>query len=147
AIEAMTDHPISQRVQENLMRLWDDIRDSLELALERRADGKLETLEKTLNERMLKEQDNIESILRELEKTIQNELKTDIYQLELPGFSDNEMDQVRRNVSALRARLDQIPDEIERERASIALRYADPQPRLFPVAVTFLVPERMNSPH
>lgn len=144
ATEAMTNNPATPKVQENLMELWESIRDGLELALERRAEGKRETLEKTLSERMTKEQENIETILRELEKTIQNELKTDIYQLELPGFSDNEMDQVRRNVSALRARLEQIPNEIERERASIAMRYADPQPRLFPVAVTFLIPEHMN---
>lgn len=147
AVEEMTDESATPKVQEILMGLWDDIRDGLELALERRGEGKLETLEKTLDERMAKEQENIETILRELERTIQNELKTDIYQLELPGFSDNEMDQVRRNVSALRARLEQIPNEIDREKASIALRYEDPQPRLFPVAVTFLVPERMNSQH
>ncbi len=144
ATEAMTNHPATPKVQENLMELWEGIRDGLELALERRAEGKQETLEKTLNERMTKEQENIETILRELERTIQNELKTDIYQLELPGFSDNEMDQVRRNVSALRARLEQIPNEIEHEQASIAMRFADPQPRLFPVAVTFLIPENMN---
>lgn len=143
-LEAMTDHPVVSEVQKKLMELWDGIHNGLGLALERRAEGKLETLEKTLNERMAKEQENIESILLELARTIRNELKTDIYQLELPGFSDNERDQVRRNESALRARLEQIPAEIEREQASIAGRYTEPQPRLFPVAVTFLIPEHMN---
>jgi hypothetical protein len=38
--------------------------------------------------------------------------------------------------------LKEIPSEIERETAAIKARYADPQPRMFPVAVTFLVPER-----
>ena len=37
----------------------------------------------------------------------------------------------------------QIPGEIEKETAAIKARFADPQPRMFPVAVTFLVPERM----
>jgi hypothetical protein len=31
---------------------------------------------------------------------------------------------------------------MEKEIESVNKRYADPQPRLFPVAVTFLVPEK-----
>jgi hypothetical protein len=34
-----------------------------------------------------------------------------------------------------------LPAELARETEAIRRRYADPQPRLFPVAVTFLVPE------
>jgi hypothetical protein len=40
------------------------------------------------------------------------------------------------------AHLTQISEEIELEVAVIRKRYADPQPRMFPVAVTFLVPEK-----
>jgi hypothetical protein len=46
-------------------------------------------------------------------------------------------------MSALTERAEQIDAEIEQERANIRRRFADPQPRLFPVAVTYLVPERM----
>jgi len=46
-------------------------------------------------------------------------------------------------MNALRARVQEIPDEIQRETAAIKSRFADPQPRMFPVAVTFLVPERL----
>ena len=109
------------------------------------SDEQLTQLQNTLQERQGKEQENIEAILRELERTIREELKVPMYeQLELPGFTDNEYDQVKRNVSALKARLQEIPDEIEREKEAIAHRYAEPQSRLFPVAVTFLIPERMN---
>ena len=41
------------------------------------------------------------------------------------------------------ARLAEIPAEIEAEQAVIQARYADPQPRLFPVALAFLVPEKL----
>ena len=58
-------------------------------------------------------------------------------------FSSSEREQYNRNVAALQARLAQIPVEIEQETAAIRARYAAPQPRLFPVAVTFLVPERL----
>jgi hypothetical protein len=46
-------------------------------------------------------------------------------------------------MSALADRVEQIDTEIEQEQAAIRKRYADPQPRLFPVAVTYLVPEHM----
>ncbi len=35
--------------------------------------------------------------------------------------------------------------ELEKEIESVDKRYADPQPRLFPVAVTFLVPEKFSA--
>ena len=62
-------------------------------------------------------------------------------QLEL--FTTPEREQFERNRHALEARADQIPGEIERETAAIRDRYRDPRPRLFPVAVTYLVPERI----
>jgi len=45
--------------------------------------------------------------------------------------------------SSLLVRLERISDEIARESAAIRARYADPTPRLFPVAVMFLVPKRL----
>jgi hypothetical protein len=47
-----------------------------------------------------------------------------------------------RRVSALEARLAQIPGETEQEAALIRARYTNPRLRLFPAAVIFLVPER-----
>jgi hypothetical protein len=47
-------------------------------------------------------------------------------------------------LTALRHRLEQIPAEIEQETALVRSRFADPEARLFPVAVTFLVPERLS---
>jgi hypothetical protein len=44
----------------------------------------------------------------------------------------------------LQARVNQIPGEIEQETAAIRARYADPQPRLFPVSVMFVVPEGLS---
>ncbi len=60
-------------------------------------------------------------------------------------FDQNERDQFERNKDFLRARSKAIPVEIDRETAAIKARYADPQPRLFPVAVTYLVSEKMRN--
>ena len=50
---------------------------------------------------------------------------------------------IRRNLAALRRRLKEIPEEIERESAHIRSRFRDPDARLFPVAVTWLIPRRL----
>jgi hypothetical protein len=80
--------------------------------------------------------------LLELKKAIDTELADPEYQ-QLSLFDDLEKDQFERNKDFLRDRSKAIPTEIDRETAAIKSRYADPQPRMFPVAVTFLVPERM----
>lgn len=58
-------------------------------------------------------------------------------------FDDPERDQFERNKDAMRARAQEIPGEIERETEAIKARFANPQARIFPVAVTFLVPEKL----
>ena len=99
-------------------------------------------LEKRLQERAEKESKDIESILLELKRAIESELHEPEYrQMEL--FSDPEKDQFERNKDFLRNRVTQIPQEIKRETEAIRERYLDPQARMFPVAVTFLVPQNM----
>jgi hypothetical protein len=54
-----------------------------------------------------------------------------------------EREQLELNMQSLRARLQQIPAEIERETTNLRDRYRNPTPRLFPVTVTFLVPKKI----
>jgi hypothetical protein len=75
-----------------------------------------------------------------LERAIQDELTEPEYVQLL--FSRPEHEQHTCKVTALEARLAQIPGETEQEAARICARYTNPRPRLFPAAVTFLVPER-----
>ena len=100
------------------------------------------SLSNLLADREQKEVADITAVLAELVQAIEGELAGPEYvQLEL--FTTSERDQYRRNVAALETRRAQLPVEIERETTQIRARYADPQPRLFPVAVMFLVPERL----
>ncbi len=98
-------------------------------------------LGRQLEERAEKEAADTRAILEELESSIWAELEDEPAQLEL--FSTPERDQFERNKGALWARLESIPEEIERETEAIRARYADPTPRLFPVAVTYLIPEKI----
>jgi len=87
--------------------------------------------------------EGIETVLNELATAIRAELDDPLYR-QLSLFSEFERDRLSFNAEALAARLQRIPDEIVAEQEAIRSRYADPEPRLFPVAVTFLVPERLT---
>ena len=99
-------------------------------------------MQKKLAERATKEANDIRAILTELKRAIEEELGQP-GPVQLTLFDDPERDQFERNKLALQGRLKEIPGEIERETEAVKARYADPQPRMFSVAVTFLVPERM----
>ena len=81
------------------------------------------------------------AILGELRASIRAQLNETNPQLEL--FSIPEKEQFERDRGALEHRLAELPGEMEREAEHIQARYASPSPRLFPVAVTYLVPERL----
>lgn len=101
------------------------------------------SLSRLLADRADKEVADITAILKDLERAIRAELaELEYVQLEL--FSSSEREQYSRNLTALQARLAQIPGEIEQETHNIRKRFAVPQPWLFPVAVTFLVPARLG---
>ena len=137
------DEEPSEAIQKKLLDLWPKNADSLRQALEARMKDRTDGLQKALAERAEKEANDITTILTELKKTIQDELDTASEELQLQLFTTPEKDQFDRNADALRARIRAIPGEIEKETEAIKARFADPQPRMFPVAVTYLVPARL----
>ena len=117
--------------------------DALMAAVEARSRDRLKFLENTLDRRMKSEIADVRTVLDELEASIRKELKSDRQggQLYLPGFSPEEMAQVKKDVHALEARLARIPEERKEEKTAIEKHYANPVDRTFPVAVVFLVPQ------
>ena len=119
--------------------------DALAAALQARARDRARQLSATLAGRAREEREHVEATLSELAATIRREaLGEHGDQLQL--ITGLELDagdrrQVERDVQSLRARLDAIPGEIAAEQDAIARRYAEPTHRLFPAAVTLLVPE------
>jgi hypothetical protein len=142
ALAAATSREPSPAVKDDLARLWLDLASSAQSALEARGEERAQSLQRQLDERQEKEIGDITRVLEELARSIQAELAAadKPQQLRLNLFNETERDQYRRNVEALRARLNRIPTELEQETSGIRARYADPQARLFPVAVVFLVP-------
>ena len=111
-------------------------------AVEARSRDRLRDLEHTIQLRKESEIADIIRILDDLDANIRKELKEpSVVQLTFDFFTEDEKLQLKKDINALRNRLNRIPEEKEREKATIEKHYADPQARTFPVAVIFLVPQ------
>ena len=143
ALAGATGKEPSAKVRQTLLALYPKLAPALAQALQTRTQDRTAGLQKKLAERADKEAADIRAILTELKRSIEKELGDPEYAQPTLFDTQEERSQYERNKLALQARIKEIPVEIERETAAIKARYADPQPRMFPVAVTFLVPERM----
>lgn len=141
-LDAATNVEPGIELKQRLIDFAPTIAPSLLAALEARAKERTESLQKQLEARREQEVSNITLVMNELKRAIENELdEPTVKQLELPTLE--ERDQRRADLDALRHRLAQIPLELENEVKALTARYANVQARLFPVAVTFLVPASM----
>jgi hypothetical protein len=125
-----------------MKELWPKIEAGALAALEARVQDRTKNLQKLLDERSEREVAQITTVMNELARSIEATLGDKGADQLVFDFSADEKAQRERDLASLRHRLGQIPAEIERETAHLRSRYRDPQPRLFPLAVTFLVPRR-----
>lgn len=143
ALDAATDETVPVSIKLKMTELWSNYESSLMQSLEARMRERTDSLQRQLQERANKEIANITSILEELRQSILTELAEPEYPIQPSLFNDVEQDQLERNLSSLRSRLEQIPVEIEQETNLIKDRFSNPQPRLFPLAVSFLIPSKI----
>jgi len=147
ALNSALPDPVPDATKEHLASLWDIYSEPLMQSLDVRKEERAVSLKNTLSERCEKEVADITAILNELKNSILRELeevKPPLMQLSL--FNENEREQFERNRRSLEERLQQIPIEIEQESNLIRKRFSDPTPRLFPLAITFLVPKKFAHP-
>lgn len=141
-LEAATDEEPGQETKRRLIELAPQLAPALLSALDARAKERSESLQKQLETRREQEVNNITLVMQELQRAIEKELdEPTVRQMELPTME--ERDQRSSDVEALRYRLTQLPTELENEVNALTRRYENVQARLFPVAVSFLVPQRL----
>lgn len=129
-------------VEDRLKELWAKIEMPLTQALESRMTERTKNLQKFLDERSEREVANVTAVMQELERSIRETLDAkDDKQMQF-DWTVEEKQQRERDIGSLNNRLKELPAELSREIEHLRSRYRDPQPRLFPVAVTFLVPPR-----
>lgn len=119
--------------------------ESITRSYEARSNERLDSLLSTLAHRRDSEVKDVNTLLDELEKSIKKELDIEndheaFVQLTF-DFGEEDVQELKRDFAALRARLDQIPEEREKEIAVIERHYSSPRSLTFPAAVLFLVPE------
>lgn len=127
---------------DSLLRLVREYEDRAVSALEARMRDRVGSIERELEQRRDRDLSDIETVIKELEQAIRSGFEDAADgQLFLEGLAPDEQDQLNRNRDALERRLAALPDELDKEQSAIRSRYSSPQPRLFPLAVTILVPE------
>jgi hypothetical protein len=142
ALGAALPEPAPEAIKQKLAGLWSSYAEALMRSLEARMRDRTNSLQRDLKNREDKEVADITAILIELQRSILKELEEpEFKQLEL--FSTAEKEQLDRNINSLKMRAEQIPQEIEQETAAIRARFKDPTPRLFPLAVTYLIPQKL----
>jgi hypothetical protein len=121
---------------------FDKARAAILATTDSRSDDRLKFLKNTLDRRKVGDIADITGLLTELERALNREIEDSsrLKQAELGLWPENERMQLRRDVDALRARRDRIPEEREKEINAIESRYSDLAHRTFPVAVTFILP-------
>ena len=142
-LQVATPDPVPESVSQKLIGRWDVYAEPLKKSLESRMGDRQNSLQKQLADRAQQELGDIQTILEELQRSIEKEMADTTKPLQLDLFSNDEREQFERNRQSLELRLKQIPDEISKEQEIIRQRYADPQPRLFPLAIAFLVPPKL----
>jgi superfamily II DNA/RNA helicase len=128
-----------------LTGLWPQLEERLARALNTRANRRFRSLETLLAERCEQEVEGMRAILEDLGRSIRDRLDdTGHWQQESLFDIDDERRQLRADREGLLERLRRLPEVTETETAALRRRWADPSPRWFPVAVTFLVPRSLS---
>jgi hypothetical protein len=140
AIDAARQTAVPEPMRGRLAAQLESVRSELLAALEARGRERAQSLSRILADRADREVDAIAEVLTELQRTIEDRL-TPEEEPQLTLWTPDERRQLERDTDVLRERLSRIPEDIEREVAAIRRRYSDPQPWLFPVMITLLVPE------
>jgi len=135
----------SEKLFDILKERFGNAEDATMKTVEARSNDRLKYLETTLMRRKESEKADLLQVLEELERNIARELREENMpqQLLLPGFEEDERNQLRRDIEALRRRLERIPSEKEQEIGAIERRYEGIADRTFPVAVLFVVSRAM----
>lgn len=129
----------SDRIIANVRAKWPQLEPILRRTLEARMKERTATLDSRIEKKRDTEKGEVEKVLLELKAQLQQGLeKPDQLELDFGEFDRADYSNL------LRHRIAQIPEEIKREQAALDERYAEPTPRLFPVAITIVLPKEAN---
>jgi superfamily II DNA or RNA helicase len=149
AAAARGDELMPRHQQDELEQAWPRLRDAVFAAVQARATELRGGVMRLLNDRVEVEITSLNTVMTQLATAIRRELDASEHgraeQLTIfDAASERERTQVARDIDALRRRLDEIPQEMERDAERLRRRYREPHQTVFPAAVTVLVPRRFH---
>ncbi|MBR7824680.1 DISARM system SNF2-like helicase DrmD [Actinospica sp. MGRD01-02] len=140
-LDAAADEQPPQELQDQLAALWTQLGPDVARALAKTSDQTARKQAKTLDRRCTQEIEDMRAILTELRRNIESALDNRQWyeQLDILTVAE-EREQARQDRNALERRYQQLPQLEAQESEALRRHYADPSPRHFAAAVTFLVP-------
>lgn len=138
AVDLPVDGASDGAMTDRIVALHKRLVDELDAALQKRARDRERSLGDTVETRMREEDARSRAVLEELRDHIEQALRSQVQQLSL--FSTDEERQFRLDREFLAHRLAEIPRQIGEEAAQLARRFADPEARIFPIAVEYRIP-------
>jgi hypothetical protein len=150
AVAARGDALLPKHHQDEIATAWPRLRDAVFAAVQARANELRNGVMRLLDARVNVEVTSLRTVMTQLADAIRRELDEATHgraqQLSIFELSnDRERTQVARDINALQRRLEEIPNEIERDGERLRSRFRDPHQAVFPAAVTILVPRRYSA--
>jgi superfamily II DNA or RNA helicase len=146
ALQARGDTPLPRHHRDEIEQAWNRLSMPVFEAVQARAEELRGGVKRRLEQRRGSEVEGIRTVLGQLASSIRKELDAakdgKAEQLTFFDLDDRERNQLRRDIAALEHRLNEIPEELEREIARLQRRYSDARDVVFPAAATVLVPRR-----
>lgn len=136
---------LSDSLFDALRTRFDKQREAVLAAVEARSKDRLRFLANTIDARKRKEAEDIRQVLDDLARALKTELAMEQQPQQLSLFSEDERTQLKRDRTALEARLARIPQEREQEVRAIEQRHSNAIDHTFPVALVLLVPNSLAS--
>ncbi|MBI3688415.1 MAG: DEAD/DEAH box helicase [Actinobacteria bacterium] len=142
ALEPSACHPAPESSRARLAAEWDTLKDPLAQDVRVRAEERVASLTRTLTRRAEEDTRRVNGVFDQLAAMLRGALAGDgVQQRSLDELLAEERQQWERDRAAWQARLDDLPEERDRELAAVTARYAGVRDLVFPFAVALIVPE------
>ena len=143
AVSSVGSQPVPDHVRDLYADQWERVRTPLQDALEARAQEVLDQRNRRMDAKRASEEERLRGTLTDLQSSIQrrlNEIEQSEQVEQLRLFDTGERQQFEADVRALRARIERIGDDIDKEVEILRRRYEVRDVNWFPVGVEFLIP-------
>ena len=123
---------------------WERVQQSVFDALETRRKDRFSSITNLISKRSAEEINQVTEILNDLGRTLKLAVAEFDKDKQIAMFTEDLKLEREKDLRIVQDRIANIPREIEQEKEAISARYRDPFSKVFPAAVEFLVPRKIQ---